>query len=345
MFTSRRQKPQHRHHTEAAACEATALLLSTLLYLYNSSMCLLGRPRRLGVDRMLANKGRCDAEFMHVELDRDVITFIEIITALSFGVCLLLCNKALVDLSASNPVLLDRATQQVRIPITIASEIIAMWVCNSRSGLHPHSGCWHAVQSQVLAQRRDAAPLNVSDTSSLHVNSWHLLRNYVCWHAISDGSGHACTDSSPRYPVACSKPYGPVMNDAGTPLAYLPARPPACLLACASSPHPHTQHPMHVQAHRWQLHQGSPSQGAAHSAQRAQLSHSCSCCVGLRGPLRGQAVLLGRQYCCAQQLQLQLALAVGLRGRVSACVGRRDRLYCCALQLLLCGHAHWLWRP
>jgi hypothetical protein len=43
-----------------------------------------------------------------------------ITTALSFDACLLLCNKALVDLSASNPLLLDRATQQVRIPIIVS---------------------------------------------------------------------------------------------------------------------------------------------------------------------------------------------------------------------------------
>jgi hypothetical protein len=58
--------------------------------------------------------------------------------------------------------------------------------------------CWHAVQSQVLAQRGDAAPFNVSDSSSLHAISLHLLRKYVCWHAIAllmpsvmDQAGHA----------------------------------------------------------------------------------------------------------------------------------------------------------
>jgi hypothetical protein len=100
-----------------------------------------------------------------------------ITTALSFDACLLLCNKALVDLSASNPLLLDRATQQHAFRSPFASATLALWVYNSCSGLHPHSMCWHAVQSQVLAQRGDAAPFNVSDSSS--------LRNYVCWHAIA----------------------------------------------------------------------------------------------------------------------------------------------------------------
>ena len=161
----------------------------------------------------------------------------------------------------------------------------------------------------------DAAPFIVSDSSSLHVNPLQLLLCHCLADAIRDGSGRACLVlTNPRYPVACSKPCGAVMHDAGNPVAYLLARPPACLLACVPPPHLPTQHPMHACAgasHRWQLHQGSPSQGAAHSAQRAQLSHSCSCCVGLRGAsawagcTAGQAVLLALQ---------QLALAVGLRG-------------------------------